>query len=138
MDEPEVVVGSGDVEEDDVMEVLEAMEEHEAMEESETLEKSETLEESETFEESEVVEDPEVLEEPEVVVEPQIMVGPKVMEGPEAMVVVGQRARERDDENAIMAHETRSYHIQALHISLHMTQSQVIYAENYKSEPIFC
>jgi len=101
MAEPEVEVGPGVVEEDDVMQELEALEE------SETLEESEVLEETETSEESEVVEDPEVLEEPEVVVEPQIMLGPKVIQGPEPVVVVGQRARERDDENAIMGHQTR-------------------------------
>jgi len=89
------------------MDEADMMEEIEAIEEPETLEKTDALEEAEGLEESEVVEDPEVLEEPEVVVEPQIMVGPKMVEGPEPVVVVGQRKREKDDENAIMAHETR-------------------------------
>ena len=49
------------------------------------------------------------MEEPEVVVEPQIVVMPKVKEMPDpVVVVVGQRMKEKDDENAVMVHETRS------------------------------
>ena len=91
MDDPEIVEGLGlDGE-------LEEMEEIEAVKDPEALEDREALEESER------VDDPEVLEEPEVVVEAK-----KVLEGPEPVVVVGQRKREKDDENAIMALETRS------------------------------
>ena len=91
MDDPEIVEGLGLDGELDEMEEIEAVKDPEALEDRETLE------------ESERVDDPEVLEEPEVVVEAK-----KVLEGPEPVVVVGQRKREKDDENAIMALETRS------------------------------
>ena len=90
MDDPEIVEGLGLDGELDEMEEIEAVKDPEALEDREALE------------ESERVDDPEVLEEPEVVVEA------KVLEGPEPVVVVGQRKREKDDENAIMALETRS------------------------------
>ena len=87
MDDPEIV-------EEPVLDgELDEMEEIEAVKDPEALEDRETLEESER------VDDPEVLEEPEVVVEAKVL---------EPVVVVGQRKREKDDENAIMALETRS------------------------------
>ena len=39
---------------------------------------------------------------------PQVVVmAPKITEGPEPVIVIGQRKREKDDENAIMTHESR-------------------------------